>query len=523
MKLLILTTEPNNFVPQTFKKKAEAAGWEVELINPDKAYINVSVDPYISFDGTKFLGADACIPRLSESHMDYKDAMMEQLEHMGVNMLNSAESMVLASNKLKTQIVLNKNGIVTPASAMIGTVDQLENAFKSIGGEFPVILKTLSGTHGVGVMRADSMPSLMGVVQQLHKSNTNFMLQKYYPHEQSKRLLMLDGVPVAGVSRSVPKGDFRTNAHQGAELVPFDPDEKEIEACKRVCELIGTRLGAVDYLIDEEGNVIVFEINGSPGFEAMQKALETAGKEVDVAQLIVDGFLASTKEVKPEEKADEPAEKPAEEPAEASPEATEEKVKEESVEIVAEDEGDEAEATKDDDKEPAASTDTVVDYDDDKDEEATEVVEIGTPDKAIVKDSEGNDTEISVIGSVTDFVIKRFNDNKPIEARVDTGAAHSSINADTIDIKDNTVSFTYDGTRYRCHLVRTSNTKSASGGLDNRPVVKFDIQINGSVVNNVEFTLTNRTHMRYDVLLGRSALSAAGILINPAAGRIAPD
>lgn len=496
-KLILLTTEPTNFVPVELEKSAKAAGWDVEIINPDECALNVSDTPQLFNKGEVVEKADACIPRMSEENLEYKAAIMDYLSASGVRLLNSSESMSLASNKLSTQILLNANEIKTPSSAMIAHVDQLEAAHTSIGGKYPVVLKTLSGTHGVGVMRVDSAASMMSVAQTLEKMNAQYMLQEYIEHDASRRILMLNGEVIACVSRSVPKDDFRTNAHQGAELTLVkDVDQKEIDVCKKVCELIGTKLGAVDYIVDGD-NIIVLELNGSPGWESMQKVVD----DKNIAELVVAAYeLTGDSDIPVDDVKVDPATV--------------------SGELVAPD-AETADAPKEEDVSLAKDGDTV-DYENPEDEK-----DISTPvdlsptntAKIMVGDKE---IDAVIIGAVQSFTIKRFNDEKPIEARVDTGATGSSLAGDDVEISDSIIAFTFNGTRYRCHATRTADIKSASG-TNQRPIVKFDIEINGVILNNVDFSITSREDMKFDALLGRNTLAAAGVLINPALGEIPVD
>lgn len=100
-----------------------------------------------------------------------------------------------------------------------------------------------------------------------------------------------------------------------------------------------------------------------------------------------------------------------------------------------------------------------------------------------------------------------------VEARVDTGATTSSASA--IDI----VPFERDGqdwVKFKfAHNDRETKemqapvarwvriTQSSSEGYDRRPVIDAWIQI-GELKQQTEFTLTDRSHLRFGVLLGRS-------------------
>lgn len=101
------------------------------------------------------------------------------------------------------------------------------------------------------------------------------------------------------------------------------------------------------------------------------------------------------------------------------------------------------------------------------------------------------------------------------EARIDTGAATSSINA--VDIQR----FERDGKKWvRFNITHEENSEnkmieakivrivkiiqSGKPGEDTeRPVIRLHVRI-GDISNQTEFTLTDRLHMKYPVLIGRS-------------------
>jgi hypothetical protein len=89
---------------------------------------------------------------------------------------------------------------------------------------------------------------------------------------------------------------------------------------------------------------------------------------------------------------------------------------------------------------------------------------------------------------------------KRVVARIDTGATKSSVDA-----------------RLAAELalgpvIRTKLVKSASGSKL-RPVIKAKIKIVDKTINS-EFTIADRSHMKYRVLVGQNILKS-GFLIDP--------
>jgi hypothetical protein len=94
------------------------------------------------------------------------------------------------------------------------------------------------------------------------------------------------------------------------------------------------------------------------------------------------------------------------------------------------------------------------------------------------------------------------NDNKKkVVARIDTGAAQSSI--DTALAKELNLG----------PIISTKLVKSAHGSTL-RAVVKAEFILAKKRIK-AKFNVADRRHMRYKVLLGRNALKNRGFLINP--------
>jgi len=90
--------------------------------------------------------------------------------------------------------------------------------------------------------------------------------------------------------------------------------------------------------------------------------------------------------------------------------------------------------------------------------------------------------------------------NKQVVAKVDTGATRSSI-----DIK-------FASKLNLGPIIKSKMVKSASGNKL-RPVIEAEIILAGKKIKS-EFTLADRTHMKYSVLIGVNVLKR-GFLVDP--------
>jgi len=109
-----------------------------------------------------------------------------------------------------------------------------------------------------------------------------------------------------------------------------------------------------------------------------------------------------------------------------------------------------------------------------------------------------------------------------LEAKLDTGAEHSSVNASEMAFfargGREHVRFTVRNrsgvaVEVMQPVVRHTQIKRHSGGPQNRPVVRLAICI-GNVLKQVEVNLVDRTGFQYPLLVGRSYL-AGDFLVDP--------
>ncbi len=110
------------------------------------------------------------------------------------------------------------------------------------------------------------------------------------------------------------------------------------------------------------------------------------------------------------------------------------------------------------------------------------------------------------LGAVENVVLLPWGVTLP--ARVDTGAAVSSLDARNLTIKGETVEFTlsekYGGQRIRLPIVKWKTVRSAEM-KEKRPVVMVDLCI-GSRRIQTQVNLNDRSNVKHPLLIGRNTL-----------------
>jgi RimK family alpha-L-glutamate ligase len=205
-----------------------------------------------------------CFVRGSAIKTEVGAALIRIMENYGVFAVNDFKSMQFCSNKLASMIELERQKVSIPKTAYVPSNGNIDIALEKIGGQFPVVIKTITGAEGIGVSIVDSYQSLKSVLQSLWKYDAEVLIQEYFDVQFDVRTLVLDGKIIASAKRIRGSSDFRTNLALGNKGEPHELTEVEKETVLKAAKTSGAFYVAVDHLL-VDGQPYVLELNGSPG------------------------------------------------------------------------------------------------------------------------------------------------------------------------------------------------------------------------------------------------------------------
>ena len=256
---------------------------EVFVVDIDGAFITYEEDTYRIYNISEDTGFDinstdtiAIIRgsvKLKNSYLD----LLSQLEKIGICMVNSRETVGICADKYRTYLKLQEYGLTQPKTSLIASVEHKDIAFEKLDTEYPMIMKTLSGTKGVGVLFIESERSYDSLVQLLYHQNPNvdLIIQEYIKTEKDIRVIVLGGLIVAAMERKVIEGDFRSNVSQGSEVKSYKLTDLEKEQCLLASKAVNGVWTAVDFIPAEDPKTkppYILEVNHSPGTEGIEEA-----------------------------------------------------------------------------------------------------------------------------------------------------------------------------------------------------------------------------------------------------------
>jgi len=269
MKIAILSNEQENYTTKRLKQVAEERGHEVDLIRHSDCFASIEKSqPMVWYDGEQLVGYDAVIPRIGSSVTKYGSAIVRQFEMQGVYTIASSIAIVRSRDKLRSMQLLARAGVGIPKTVVSRASVDVDDLIDHLGGT-PIIIKLARGTHGNGVVLAETKKAAKSVLQAFYvmdQDGTNILLQEFIKESAGEdiRAFVVGGKVVASMKRRSLDDEFRSNLHQGGAGEVVKLTEEERKTAIKAARTMGLNVCGVDMMRSERGP-LVLEVNSSPG------------------------------------------------------------------------------------------------------------------------------------------------------------------------------------------------------------------------------------------------------------------
>lgn len=267
MNIVILSKGAANYSTRRLKEEALAHGHEVRIVNYAKCYVTLEKsNPVVHYRGEEIRDVDVIIPRIASSLTKYGSAIVRQFEMQNVFTTTSSISIVRSRDKLRSMQLMAKAGVGIPKTVFARETADFEGVLEQVGGA-PVIIKVARGTHGNGVVLAETRKAALAVMQAFFVEGVNFLVQEFIQESAGEdiRAFVVNGKVVASMKRQSLDDDFRSNLHQGGEGTPVKLTDEERKTAQKAAKAMGLAICGVDLMRSERGP-LVLEVNSSPGF-----------------------------------------------------------------------------------------------------------------------------------------------------------------------------------------------------------------------------------------------------------------
>ena len=239
----------------------------------------------LSIGTTGLFDVDAVIARIiptgSLDQIIYRVDALHWIEERGVPVVNSPRAIERSVDKFYTTALLQEAGLPVPDTVVCEGVDEAMAATLDMGD---VIVKPIFGSMGRGMMRVSDPDIAYRVFGTLEQLQAVFYLQRAVDHGgRDVRVFVVGARAIGAIERRAPDGDWRTNVSRGGSARLVDLPAEWEQLALRAAVAVGADYAGVDLLPSRDGRVFVLEVNGIPGWRALQSA-----GQLDVADTIVD-------------------------------------------------------------------------------------------------------------------------------------------------------------------------------------------------------------------------------------------
>jgi RimK family alpha-L-glutamate ligase len=224
------------------------------------------------------------LPRGSLEQVIFRMDTLHVLAEQGVRCVNHPRAIERTIDKAWASAVLALAGLPTPATIVCERYEDAMRAFEELGGD--IVVKPLFGAMGNGIVRVEDRDLAHRVFRALELERTVYYVQRCVAPagRRDLRVLVVAG-EIAGAMERV-SDSWRANVARGARPRGVVLDEAQRELALAAAAAVGADVAGVDLLVGPDGSVVVVEVNGIPGWQALQSVCER-----NLTELVVSACL----------------------------------------------------------------------------------------------------------------------------------------------------------------------------------------------------------------------------------------
>jgi RimK family alpha-L-glutamate ligase len=225
------------------------------------------------------------LPRGSLEQVIFRMDALHVLAEQGVRCVNHPRAIERTIDKSWASAVLALAGVPTPPTIVCERYEDAMQAFSELGGD--VVVKPLFGAMGNGIVRVEDRDVAHRVFRALELERTVYYVQRCVAPagRRDLRVLVVAG-EVAGAMERV-SDSWRANVARGARPRAVVLGEAERGLALAAAAAVGADVAGVDLLVCPDGSVAVLEVNGIPGWQALQSVCSH-----DLTELVASACLA---------------------------------------------------------------------------------------------------------------------------------------------------------------------------------------------------------------------------------------
>jgi RimK family alpha-L-glutamate ligase len=209
------------------------------------------------------------LPRGSLEQVIFRMDVLHLLaEQHRVRCVNGPRALERTIDKSWAGALLVAAGVPTPPTIVCERRESALAAFDRLGGD--VVVKPLFGAMGSGIVRVHDRDLAYRVFAGLELERAVYYLQRTIAGagRRDLRVLVIAG-EIAGAMERVSES-WRANVARGGRPRAVTLSDAERSTALAAAAAVETDIAGVDLLVTADGEIVVPEVNGIPGWQALQ-------------------------------------------------------------------------------------------------------------------------------------------------------------------------------------------------------------------------------------------------------------
>lgn len=187
-------------------------------------------------------------------------------------------------------IIHDKENIPSPKTIYHLTADRklLYKYVEYLGG-FPIIIKVVGGTRGIGTIKIENWHSIFSTIDYLMTTGDKFIMREFINANYGARILVLGEEIISSCKFFFQENDFRNAPILSAcKYEPLTINKYVKELCVKAVKVANIEFAGVDLLFGKEGNPYLLEVNFPTGFQSI-------GENYNIPVQIVEYLIEKSK------------------------------------------------------------------------------------------------------------------------------------------------------------------------------------------------------------------------------------
>lgn len=259
----ISVTDPTDWTGIALHDSVMQSGMEALTLHLGEATSNISSGKLYSGE-VDLTTLDGIIVRdlgpSTRNDVSFRFDILCQLEELGVEVMNSPDSIASSANKYVSSYTFRKNGINTPKTLVTNCLEEALDTLASFGR---AVVKPVFGYKGIGVECVNNNEKGKQKLKVLLEKNGILYIQEFIPNPgRDIRVFIVNNKVIGSIYRIAPEGSWINNLSQGGSAKPCILTGEQEKLSLKASEVIGTAYAGVDIIEGDKPYVI--EINGTP-------------------------------------------------------------------------------------------------------------------------------------------------------------------------------------------------------------------------------------------------------------------